>query len=77
MQSNLDYEISFRELKLHIRKLKLNKAAGPDLLCNEMIKLGETWLTPLLHKLFNSILAKGSFPNAWKKGFIINIHQSG
>ncbi len=76
-QNTLDYDISFRELKLHIRKLKLNKAAGPDLLCNEMIKLGETWLTPLLHKLFNNILAKGCFPNTWKKGYIINIHKSG
>ncbi len=76
-RNNLDYEIGFRELKLHIRKLKSNKAAGPDLICNEMIKLGETWLTPLLHKLFNNILTKGSFPNLWKKGFIINIHKSG
>ena len=73
----LDYRFSMREIKTAIRKLQNNKASGSDLICNEMLKLGITYLTPLIQKLFNEILDTAQFPTGWNKSFLVPMYKSG
>jgi hypothetical protein len=57
--------------------LKNNKAAGFDIIINEMLKCGQTVLVKPLSKLFNIILSSGEYPSQWSKGYIYPIHKSG
>ena len=59
-----------REIKSAIRKLQNNKANGSDLICSEILKLGITYLTPLIQKLFNEILNTAQFPIGWMDGWM-------
>ena len=46
----LDYPITESELEHSTKELKKNKAAGPDHLCNEILKCKSTYLNiALLH----------------------------
>jgi hypothetical protein len=55
--------------------LKNNKAAGFDIIINEMLKCGQTVLVKPLSKLFNIILSSGEYPSQWSKGYIYPIHK--
>ena len=73
----LDYDISLIEISNAIKKLSNGKASGPDNISNEMLKYGAPVLTPILHKIFNDILVKGIYPQAWTKSYLITIFKSG
>ena len=44
---------------------------------NEFLKYGETILTPLLVKFFNTFLQSTKIPKDWNMSYISNIYQSG
>lgn len=50
--TKLDYRIKESEVKKAIQKLKCKKAAGYDSILAEMVKAGQTQLTPILTKIF-------------------------
>ena len=68
----INNEITEKEVKNAITKLKCKKAAGFDGITNEMIKA-----SPILTSLFNLILTSRHFPSQWNFGLIKNIHKGG
>ena len=68
--------ITIKELETSIREAKLNKAAGPDEITNEMIKYGDNILNESLLKVFNEIFDMDiTRPEEWKLGDIISIFK--
>ena len=63
------------ELDKALQKSKNGKSAGPDLICNEMLKYGGESLHLAILALFNSILRDGKYPDKWKDSFITPIHK--
>ena len=53
---DLDYNIKPNELDPALQKSKIGKSAGPDLICNEMLKHGGGSLQSNISALFKSIL---------------------
>ena len=65
------------EIKIHLVKLKNNKAAGLDGTPPEFLKYaGEEILEPL-SALFNYILVNGQYPQKRTEGIINPLHKSG
>ena len=73
----LNSEITTDEINKAIDQLKLNKAAGLDLMLNEFIIYGKNQLLPLLLRLFNVMFLKGYFPESWSEGLILPLHNKG
>ena len=65
--------------KLHkaMRKLKMNKASGPDALPPRLYKKCATTLTFPLFLLFNKSLSTGIFPTIWKMAHVGSIYKRG
>ncbi len=57
--------------------MKNNKAAGPDMIRNEMIKRAGPAFHTLLFRLFNRIFTSRSYPVKWKNSVISTIYKSG
>lgn len=68
--TELDFKIKESEISKAIKKLKKNKACGPDGLCNEIFKFSQHIMLPLLAKLFNHLLISGKYPTSWAEGII-------
>ena len=73
----LDSKITTDEITKAIDQLKLNKAAGLDLILNEFIIYGKNQLLPLLLRLLNVMFLKGYFPESWSEGLILPLHKKG
>ena len=65
------------EIENCIWDLDINKAHGPDLIHNQMIKKGGPTLITHLLTLFNKCLANGTFPNIWNYANICTIPKPG
>ena len=74
-EGDLGYTITPNELDKALQKYKNGKSAGPDLICNEMLKYGGESLHLAILALFNSILRDGKYPDKWKDSFITHIHK--
>lgn len=74
--TNLDNTIKLSEVCKSICKLKSNKAAGLDSICNEMLKCSQNALGPCYLKIFNACLSNGLYPNCWCEGYITPLHKS-
>ena len=72
---NRDFEL--QEVNEAINSLSTKKAPGMDGIVNEIIKEGKVLFTPLLCRLFNSILKTGIYPENWCKAVIVPIHKGG
>ena len=73
----LDIPITRSEILKSIRKLKCNKAFGPDSLLNEYFIESADLLIGRLEITFNKILDSGTFPSIWTKGIIVPLHKKG
>lgn len=60
-----------------LRNLKTGKAAGPDNLNNELLKLVARSITPSVTWLFNRILEDGIYPDMWKQANISPVYKKG
>ncbi|XP_071959502.1 uncharacterized protein [Antedon mediterranea] len=58
-----------------IMKLSVGKAAGPDGITSQMLKLCAKGLSPLLADVFNFSLESGELPSAWKCANIAPVHK--
>ena len=73
----LDYEIALDELEDSAKKMRLGKANGYDISCNEML-IGLVKTHPkVLLKLFNGILQSGEAIPDWALGLIVPLHKDG
>ena len=75
--NELNFRISEEEIRGVIRSLKAGKASGPDLVLNEMLRVGADYLMPALLKVFNSALSSGRFPQVWTSGIINPLFKKG
>ena len=73
----LDVPITRAEILKRIKKLKSDKAHGPDTLLNEYFIESAGLICGQLEVLFNKILNKGEFPKSWTQGIIIPLHKKG
>ena len=72
-----DVTISGEELMNTLLKLKKSTGAGPDLVpALYIVNCARYLMDPILH-IFNSSLASGVFPSAWKSSFIRPIYKKG
>ena len=71
----LDIPISRTEILKSIKKLKSNKAHGPDTLMNKYFIESEELLCGHVEILFNKILDKGDFPKTWTQGAVETLHK--
>ena len=67
----LDYPIEPSEIKNSIQSLKNGKAAGQNMILNEMLKASETLINKPLCHLFNKILKSGNYPKTWRESIMI------
>ena len=66
----LTKHVTTKQIIQALKKLKLNKAAGPDGIPNEVLKLDKKVLSLHLTQLFNLCLDKGQTPTSWGKGIM-------
>lgn len=80
--NDLDFDIcnapiTIEESKLHIIKLKNNKAAGIDGIASEFLKVAVEQLLHPLTLVFNFMFEYGEFPKIWCEGIINPTHKKG
>ena len=75
--NELDFRITETEVHNAIKALKSGKATGLDNTSNEMLKAGQSVLSPILAELFNKILNSGNYPKEWASGRILSLHKKG
>lgn len=75
--TEIDFQITPEELFQSLTSLKNNKAVGLDVISNEMLKCAFSSLQNCLLKLFNTVLANGTYPSIWKKAYITPLHKGG
>ena len=68
---------SFNEICYVINNLKINKAAGSDNICPELIKYGGRTLKQKLHNLIIKIWNEEQLALHWKEGIIMPIFKKG
>jgi hypothetical protein len=73
----LDEEITTGEVRKAIKYLKNSKAAGPDEILSEMLKMAENEIIEYLTGLFNYLFTNSLFPTEWTKAIIIPIFKKG
>ena len=73
----IDSNITMKELENVLKAAKNRKSPGPDMITNEMIKMGNGDFKKTLLFVFNKILASGEYPDVWKDSLITPIHKSG
>jgi len=73
--TDLDTKISESEISTAISSLKVNKSPGLGNISNNMLKYGQTYLLPSLHKIFNACLTYDRYPESWSVGYITPIHK--
>ena len=66
IESELGQSTSAKELEMLIKKLKLRREPGFDIIPNEFLRLGKGVLIPILLHLFNACLAFSYVPPAFK-----------
>ncbi|KAA1130480.1 hypothetical protein PGTUg99_050034 [Puccinia graminis f. sp. tritici] len=65
------------EVNRAIDSLPAKKAVGPDLIPNELLKMGKAQLTPFLTPLFNACLRHGHFPREWRTAVTAILRKAG
>ena len=67
--------ISNEEVFNILSNLDTNKAVGPDLVHNKLLKSCADLLAPPLTILFNRSINEGKFPKVWKTANVVPIHK--
>ena len=68
-------QITYQETKLPIRKLKNDKAPGPDNIPNEALKNMDRINCEQTTRILNQILMTEDFPPSWQNSKIIRIYK--
>jgi len=69
--------ISEEEVMLAFRKLKCNKAAGPDGVISELLKNAGQFILPFFVRFFNVLFDKGVYPQSWCESIILPLYKKG
>ena len=76
-QSSLEGPFSSKELTNAVTQLKLGKAAGPDLINNEMLKAGGKVLVDMLLQYYEWLNDAGVVPREWGSANVVTLHKKG
>ena len=60
-----------------LRNLKPNKASGPDMIPNRVLKEAAVEIAPFLVMLFQASLDQGILPKEWKHSYVSPIYKKG
>jgi hypothetical protein len=60
-----------------LRSLKTNKAVGPDLIHNCILKASSNHITEPLTRFFNKCLSESKFPDPWKLAHVTPLYKKG
>jgi hypothetical protein len=71
-----DFEIKDEDVKLKIKNLKVNKAAGPDQISPLVLSKAADVLALPVAELFRRSLASEQIPEDWKKATVAPIRQA-
>lgn len=66
----LEEKITQEEIKKAIKKMKAEKAPGPDGLPAKYYKILINQISPVLGEVMNNILREGKIPNTWKEAYV-------
>jgi len=69
--------ITIKEVENALKKMKHNKAPGPDGITTDLIRIGGTPVTEFLTKIFNKIMTTKQIPKEWKEAKMIIIFKKG
>ena len=75
--SELENDFSLEELKYAIKKLKNNKATGPDRIPSEVFKNSPDSLLNLILKIMNKIKTENQYPAKWALGITTLLLKEG
>jgi len=75
--SDLDGNITEREVIEAIKNLKIGKAAGLDEISAEFLKTTTQFFSKFLTKLFNRLYDLGTFPDMWSRSVIFPLFKKG
>lgn len=70
-------ELSEHDVNSAINNLNTNKAVGPDMIHNYLLKAASPHITELITQFFNKCISKGKFPASWKKAHVTPIFKKG
>ncbi len=73
----LDFPFTIKEVKAAIISSKNGKSSSDDLILNEMLKSGLSFILPSVTKLFNLILNSEQFPALWNIAHQIPLFKGG
>ncbi|VDP34388.1 unnamed protein product [Schistosoma margrebowiei] len=68
---------TIEEIRMAIRQIKSDRAAGPDNIPAEALKADVAATARILHILFNKIWDEEEVPKDWKEGLLIKILKKG
>ena len=77
IHSSNEPDFSLEELKLAIKRLKNNKAAGPDRIPAEILKACPPHILKLLLKIMNTIKQSSVYPKRWGLGITSLLFKEG
>jgi hypothetical protein len=69
--------LSTNDVANAIRSLKSNKAVGPDLIHNRILKAASNYITEPLTRYFNRCLSESKFPDPWKVAHVTPLYKKG
>ena len=75
MSGPLNRLFTANDVKNCIKKLKMNKASGEDLVLNEFLKNAQSTLLEAYIALFNLVFITGKVPTDWCTGVIVPIYK--
>ena len=75
--AGFDANFSYDQIEKHIRALKNNKAAGPDNIPNEFLKIASPCIIADMEKLCTSINVEEDTPLCWGRAGATLIHKGG
>ena len=67
--------VKLEEVRDTLKSLPVDKAVGPDLINNRLLKELAQPLALPLSDLFNVSLSSGSVPHIWKQAYVTPIHK--
>ena len=72
-----DFQITDDDVKLKLKNLKVNKAAGPDEISHTVLSQAADVLALPVAELFRRSLASEQIPEDWKKATVTPIFKKG
>ena len=68
-----EYLIDANQVYNELRKIRINKSPGPDMIPNKILKVFAYELAPVITDIYNSTIVQGVFPMNLKRSIVVPI----